>query len=108
MEPISVTARSGAPADTDADTRVVGLFEGDTLDEPELQALVDAGEAKGGLRKLALTHEDSPGGRRRVIVAGLGKPGEFDPERARVAAATAAKRAGELGTRSLSWAAPVA
>ena len=29
MPNIDVTARAGDPAETDADTRVVGLFEGD-------------------------------------------------------------------------------
>ena len=74
MPPVEVTARTGAAADTDADTRVVGLFEGESLDDPSLQALVDSGEAKSGLRKLAAAHEDG----RRVIVAGLGKRAEFD------------------------------
>src|SRR4051812_40717626 len=98
----TVTARTGAAAETDADTRIVGVFEGEKLDEPELQSLVDSGEAKPGLRKLAVTHEDG----RRVILAGLGKRDELDPERARVAAAAAAGRARDLGSRSLSWAAP--
>jgi leucyl aminopeptidase len=97
-----VTVRRGAPGDTDADTRVVGLFEGGSLDEPELQALVDSGEAKGGLKKVAVAHV----GGKRVIVAGLGKRDDFDSEKARVAAAVAAGRASEIGSRSLSWAAP--
>src|SRR2546423_280834 len=102
MPPVAVTARTGGAGETDADTRVVGLFEGESLEDPVLQQLVDSGEAKPGLRKLAVTHEDG----RRVIVAGLGKRAELDPERARVAAATAASRARELGSKSLSWAAP--
>ncbi len=99
--PIAVTARQGAPEDTAADTRVVGLFEDESL-PGELQSLVDSGEAKPGLRKLAVAHEDG----RRVIVAGLGQRGELDPEKARVAAAGVAARAKELGTSSLSWDAP--
>jgi leucyl aminopeptidase len=43
-----------------------------------------------------------------VLIAGLGKRGEFDAEKARVAAAAVAARAKELGTVSLSWAAPAA
>ena len=58
MGEVGVTVRRGAPGETDADTRVVGLFEGGKLDEPELQALVDSGEAKGGLKKVAVAHED--------------------------------------------------
>src|SRR4051812_6880401 len=102
MGDVGVTVRRGAPGDTDADTRVVGLFEGDKLDEPELQSLVDSGEAKGGLKKVTVTHA----GGKRVIVAGLGKRDDFDAEKARVAAAAAAGRAAEIGTRSLSWATP--
>jgi leucyl aminopeptidase len=103
----TVTASKGAPEETAADTRVVGLFEGDALAEPELQALVELGEAKPGLKKVAVAHEDAPGGgRRRVLIAGLGQRDEFDTERARVAAAAAAGRAKELGAVSLSWAAP--
>jgi leucyl aminopeptidase len=100
---IDVSARAGNPADTAADTRVVGLFEDESLEDPGLQALVDTGEAKAGLKKLALWHED---GGRRVIVAGLGRRDEFDAEKARVAAAAAAGRARDVGAESLSWAAP--
>ncbi len=54
-----------------------------------------------------MTHEDaSDGGRRRVILTGLGKEDEFTAEKARVAAAAAATRAKELGAESLSWVAP--
>ena len=107
MPAIAVSARSGAPSETAADTRVVPLFEGEKLDEPHLQALVDLGEAKPGLKKVALEHEDAPGGgRRRVLIAGLGKRDELDAEKARVAAAVVAGRAKELGAVSLSWASP--
>jgi leucyl aminopeptidase len=103
----TVTASSGPPEETAADTRVVGLFEGETLADRELQALVELGEAKPGLKKVAVAHEDAPGGgRRRVLITGLGKRDEFDAERARVAAAAAAGRAKELGAVSLSWATP--
>ena len=107
MPSVAVTARLGAPEETAADTRVVGVAEGESLRDPALQRLVELGEAKPGLRKVAVTHEAAPGGgSRRVILAGLGKREELDPERARVAAATAAARARELGAVSLSWEAP--
>jgi leucyl aminopeptidase len=102
-----LTVRSGAPEETAADTRVVGLFEGESLEDPALQKLVELGEAKPALKKVAVAHEDAPGGgQRRVLIAGLGKREEFDAERARSAAAAAAGRAKELGAVSLSWAAP--
>jgi len=107
MREVRVSARRGAPEDTAADTRVIGLFEGESLAEAPLQALVELGEAKPGLKQVAVAHEDAPGGgQRRVLVAGLGKRDEFDGEKARVAAAAVAGRAKELGTVSLSWAAP--
>ncbi|MEA2375423.1 MAG: leucyl aminopeptidase [Thermoleophilaceae bacterium] len=106
MTSVTVRARAGELSETDADTRVVGIFEGESLGDPALQALVDSGEAKPALRKLAVTHEDVNGTPRRVILAGLGKPEELDAEKARVVAALVAGRARELGTRSLSWAAP--
>ncbi len=107
MTLIGVTTRTGDPAETAADTRVVGLFEGEPLGDERLQRLVALGEAKPGLKKVAVVHEDAPGGgQRRVLIAGLGKRGELDAERARVAAAAVAARAKELGAVSLSWAAP--
>ena len=107
MAPVEVTVRQGEPADTKADTRVCGLFDGGKLTDADLQKLVDAGEARGTLKRLCVTHEDTKdGGRRRVIIAGLGKEDEFDAEKARVAAAAAASRAKELGAESLSWTAP--
>jgi leucyl aminopeptidase len=102
MADVTVTGRAGDPRETDADTRVVPVFEGEQLGEPALQALVDSGEAKPGPRKLAVTHEEG----RRVVLVGLGKREDLTPEPARVAAAVAAARAQELGARSLSWAAP--
>jgi leucyl aminopeptidase len=107
MRQIKVTTGQGAPTDTSADTRVVALFEGDTLGEAPLQALVELGEAKPGLGQVAVAHEDAPGGgQRRVLIAGFGKRDELDGEKARVAASAVAARAKELGSVSLSWAAP--
>jgi leucyl aminopeptidase len=107
MASITVSARRGAPEETAADTRVVGVFEGDSLDDPALQRLIELGEAKRGLKKVAVAHEDAPGGgQRRVLIAGLGSREGFGAEQARIAAAAAAGRAKELGTVSLSWSAP--
>src|SRR3954453_20288032 len=100
-----VTTTTEAPPFTDADTIVVGVFEDEGVAHDHggaLQALVDSGEAKRGLRKLAVTHAEG----KRYIVAGLGARGEFDPERARVAAASVSGRARELGTKVLCWEVP--
>jgi leucyl aminopeptidase len=103
MPTITVTARQGAPEETEADTRVVGLFEGEPPPDGPLAALVESGEAKAKLRKLAVTHEN---GGRRLLAVGLGKRDEFDAEKARIAGGVAAQRARELGAKALSWALP--
>ncbi len=99
-------ATTEAPAETGADTIAIGLFEGEPIahdvDGGALQALVDSGEARPKLRKLAVAHA----GGNRYVLAGLGKREEFDAERARVAAARVAGRARELGTRFLCWELP--
>src|SRR3954470_16145247 len=107
MADITTGARDGAPEETDADTRVVGVFEGERLDDPAVQELVDSGEAKPALRKVVVNHEEQRGGgRSRVLVAGLGKREDFDAEKARVAASAVATKARDLGAKSLSWALP--
>src|SRR5918994_131159 len=107
MAPITVSTRSGAPEETAADTRVVGVFEGESLADPALQRLVELGEAKRALKKIAVAHEDAPGGgQRRVLIARPRNRDDFGAEQARVAAAAAGARAKELGAVSLSWAAP--
>src|SRR3954468_4801426 len=93
------------PSDTPADTIVVGVFEDEGIAhdaDGALQALVDSGEARRALRKLAVTHAAG----KRWILVGLGRRDEFDPERARVAAAVAASRARELAARTLCWEVP--
>jgi leucyl aminopeptidase len=102
MPEISVSAITGAPEETSADTRVVGLFEGESPPGGVAGQLVESGEAKPGLRKLAVGHEDG----KRVVVVGLGKRAEFDAEKARIAAAVVAQRARELGAKALSWTDP--
>ncbi len=100
-----VSSTTQAPPDTGADTIAVGVFEGERIAhdvDGVLQGLVDSGEARAGLRKLAVAHA---GGNRYVLV-GLGKRDEFDAERARVAAAAVAGRARELGTKRLCWEIP--
>jgi leucyl aminopeptidase len=99
-------ATTAAPADTGADTIVIGIFEGEAiahdLDGGLLQALVDSGEARPGVRKLAVTHA----GGKRYILAGLGKREGFDADAARTAAGTVVRRAREIGTTNLCWELP--
>ena len=100
-----VRSTTEAPADTGADTIAVGVFEGEPIAhdvDGVLQALVDSGEARSGLRKVAVAHA----GGRRYVLAGLGSREKFDDEAARVAAAAVVGRAKELGTRALCWEVP--
>ena len=100
-----MSSTTQAPPDTGADTIAVGVFEGEPIAhdvDGALQALVDSGEARTALRKLAVVHADG----NRYILAGLGKREEFDAERARLAAAAVAGRARELSTRRLCWEVP--
>src|ERR687884_374467 len=101
-----VRATTDAPAATGADTIVIGLFDGEgvahDVEGGLLQALVDSGEARTAFKKRAVAHADG----RRWVLVGLGARGEFDPERARVAAAVAAGRAREVGARVLCWELP--
>jgi leucyl aminopeptidase len=102
---LRVAATTSGPLDTAADTVVVGVFEGEDVAhdiEGTLQALLDAGEARRGFRKLAVAHAAG----KRWIVVGLGERERFDAERARVAAAAAHGRAKELGTKTLCWEVP--
>jgi leucyl aminopeptidase len=100
-----VSSTTESPRDTAADTIAVGVFEGESIAhdvDGVLQALVDSGEAKTALRKVAVAHASG----RRYVLAGLGKRDEFDDERARVSAAAVAGRAKELGARVLCWEIP--
>jgi leucyl aminopeptidase len=89
-------------AEIEADLVGLFLFEGDEL-PVELRDAPGAGDAKAGFKKSVTIHPERPG---RVLVVGLGKPEDFEPERARVAAAMAAKAAGALEAESLALVVP--
>ena len=99
---VRVESKQAEPAEVDADLLVVGLHQDGELPA----ALADApgaGDARGGYKKTALIHPEKPG---RALVIGLGKREEMDAERARVAAALAAKEALRLEARSIAWLLP--
>jgi leucyl aminopeptidase len=99
---MKVEVRDTAVAEADTDLVAVGLYEGEDLPEA-LAAAPGAADARGGFKKLTLLHPERPA---RVLVVGLGKREELDAERARVAAALAAKEAGKLEVTSLAWLLP--
>ena len=101
-----VSATTEAPLATDADTIVVGVFEGEgvahDVEDGALAALLESGEARPSFKHLAVAHAAG----RRWLLVGLGARDEFDAERARVASATAHGRAKEIATRTLCWELP--
>src|SRR5918992_715716 len=101
-----VRANTASPLETDADTIVVGVFDGKGIlhhfEDGALGALLETGEAKPAFRHLAQTHAAG----RRWILIGCGARDEFDGERARIAAAVALDRAQELGAQVLCWELP--
>jgi leucyl aminopeptidase len=90
--------------EVDADLLAVLVFEGDEL-PPPLTGAPGSDDVKGGYKKTTLVH---PGAPKRALVVGLGDRDEFEPERARVAAAIAARNAGSLEANSLAIAGPEA
>ncbi len=102
---MEVSATTQSPRVTDADTVVLGVFDGEQ-DAPggpaEVAELLASGEARRSFKALALAHAEG----RRWLVVGLGKRDDFTPERARVAAAAARDRARELSCQALCWETP--
>jgi leucyl aminopeptidase len=90
--------------EVDADLLAVLLFEGDEP-PPPLTGAPGSDDVKGGYKKTTLVH---PGAPKRALVVGLGDRDEFEPERARVAGAIAARTAGSLEANSLALAGPEA
>jgi leucyl aminopeptidase len=113
---VNVSWTADHPEATDADTIVVGLFEGEEPREGaggrdgrggvpnQLGELVASGEAQRSFKALALTHAEG----KRWLTVGLGTRKDFTPERARVAAAIARERTRELSARVLCWEVPAA
>jgi leucyl aminopeptidase len=99
---VKVDVRQAEIADVEADLLVVGLHQDEEL-PAELTHAAGASDAMGAFKKLSAIHPERP---RRGIVVGLGKREDMDAERARVAAALAAKEAGRLEAATLAWLLP--
>ena len=101
-----VSSTTSSPAESGADTLVVGVFEDEgvahDVEDGALGRLLDTGEARRAFRHLAVAHAAD----RRFILIGLGRRDAFDAERARIAAATVLGRAKEVGTKRLCWELP--
>jgi leucyl aminopeptidase len=104
---MQVSSTTQAAGTTDADTVVVGAFDGgaggSSAPPQEVAELLASGEAQPTFKALGLTHAAG----KRWLVVGLGKRSELTAERARVAAAVARDRARELSAKTLCWELPV-
>ncbi|MDP9228766.1 MAG: leucyl aminopeptidase [Actinomycetota bacterium] len=89
-------------AEVEADLVALFLFEDEELPDA-LSGAAGAADAKGGFKRVAVLHPPSP---EHVNVIGLGKRGDFDAERGRVAAAIAAKSLAKLRGESLALVVP--
>jgi leucyl aminopeptidase len=89
-------------SEVESDLLAVLLFDGDEL-PPPLAGAPGSEDVKGAYRKTTLIHPEKP---RRALVVGMGDRGEFEPERARVAGAIAARMAGSMDATSLALAGP--
>jgi leucyl aminopeptidase len=103
---VRVEATTNPPLATNADTIVVGLFQGgrapSRVPDELVSELVSSGEASSTLGQVAVAH----GQGRRLILAGLGERERFGAEQARVAAAATHARAAELSATTLCWEVP--
>ncbi len=91
-------------ADVEADLHAVGLFDGEALPEA-FRDLPGAGDVRTAFKRMTLLRPEHP---ERLLVVGLGKPGELDSERLRVAAALVVTEASRYEARTLAWALPEA
>jgi leucyl aminopeptidase len=87
-----------------ADLHVTGLAQGEELAAAHRE-LPGAADVRGGFRKHALLRPDAT---QRLLVVGLGKRTELDPERLRILAALAVAQAGTYDATTLAWALPEA
>jgi leucyl aminopeptidase len=98
---MKVDVRDIGHSEAEANLLAIGLYEDGSLAHG-LAGASGSEAAKGEFKSL------SPAflGERRVVIAGLGKRADVEPERLRVVAALVAKEAGRLRAGSLAWALP--
>jgi leucyl aminopeptidase len=89
-------------SEVESDFLAVLVFEGEELPEP-LAGAPGSEDVKAAYKKTTLVHPGTP---RRALVVGLGDRNDFDPERARVAAAVAARTAASMDASSLALRGP--
>ncbi|MCA1553343.1 MAG: hypothetical protein LC737_03100, partial [Chloroflexi bacterium] len=110
---MQLNVKQGRIQDETADTLVVNLFEGvkspggatgamDAALDGMIGDVLTSGDFKGNLNSTLVLYPRGAIGAKRVLVVGLGKADTFGLDQARQAAASAAKKARELGAKSLT------
>ena len=89
-------------SEVESDFLAVLVFEGDELPEP-LAGAPGSEDVKASYKKATLVHPGTPS---RALIVGLGDRDDFQPERARVAAALATRSAASIDATSLALRGP--
>jgi leucyl aminopeptidase len=100
--PVQVSLDPSPAQDSGAGLLCVGVFDG--ASPPEwLREAPGAADVRTSFKKLTMLRPPSP---ERVLVIGLGPVGDFDSERARVAASLGVRQAQRYGASELAWQVP--
>lgn len=110
---MNIQVQQGAIQSTAADAVIVNLFEGvelaagatgavDKALNGAITEVIRAGDFRGKLNELAVLYTRGALPAPRVIVVGLGPAADFTTDRVRQAAAMAAKKARDLGCKSVA------
>jgi leucyl aminopeptidase len=102
LAPLRVEVTDKPLSEVGSDLLAVLIFEGDDLPEP-LAGAPGSEDVKASYKRATVVHPGTP---RRALVVGLGDSSDFTPERARVAAAIAARTAASVDASSLALSGP--
>jgi leucyl aminopeptidase len=102
---VEVSIDTGGAETTPAGLLCIGIFDGDDLPD-WLADAPGAGDVRTGAKKLTVLRPATDGAPPRALVVGLGKRGDFDPERARVAASFGVRQAARYEVEAIAWEVP--
>src|SRR5512137_622195 len=110
---MDIKVQRGSIEATQADAIIVNLFEGtevpaggtgavDKALNGAISDVIRSGDYRGKLNELSVLYARGALSAQRVIVVGLGKVADFNLDRVRQAAAWSARRARDLGCKSIA------